>query len=66
MYGFKMSSFYEKCGNLNNILILAKTTKRKIVGGFTPLTFNPPGNEWTGLNDEEAIKDESYSSFVFS
>ena len=42
-----MSKYYQQCGDLTNTIIIAKTTKGKIIGGFTPLSFNSPGNKWT-------------------
>jgi hypothetical protein len=39
--GFRLHKYYEKCGDLVNTIIIAKTTKGKIIGGFTPLSFNP-------------------------
>ena len=42
-----MSKYYQQCGDLTNTIIIAKTLKGKIIGGFTPLSFNSPGNKWT-------------------
>jgi hypothetical protein len=42
--GFKLDKYYEKCGNLPNTIIIAHTTKGKIIGGFTPLRFSPSVN----------------------
>ena len=39
--GFRLHNYYEQCGNSTNTIIIAKTTKGKIIGGFTPLIFNP-------------------------
>ena len=61
-----MSKYYQQCGDLTNTIIIAKTKKGKIIGGFTPLSFYPPNNKWTYWNDYEDIKDESNSSFLFS
>ncbi len=47
---FKLSKYFEKYGNLTNIIIIAKTTKGKIIGGFTPLIFNPSVN-WISSYD---------------
>ena len=44
--GFKMNKYYQECGDLTNTIIIAKTKKGKIIGGFTPLSFNPSVN-WT-------------------
>ncbi len=40
--GFKLPNYFKKCGELTNTIIIAKTKKGKIIGGFTPLKFNPP------------------------
>ena len=40
-----MSEFYHNCEKLNNTIIIAKTTKGKILGGYTPLSFNDPDNK---------------------
>jgi hypothetical protein len=39
--GFRLSNYFERCGDLTNTIIIAKTTKGKIIGGFNPLSFNP-------------------------
>ena len=39
-----MNKFNEICGDLKNTVIMAKTTKGKIVGGYSPLNFNPSVN----------------------
>ena len=44
---FKMNKYFQQCGDITNTIIIVKTTKGKIIGGFTPLSFNPPGNKWT-------------------
>ena len=38
---FKIYKYFEQCGDLNNTIIIAQTKKGKIIGGFTPLSFNP-------------------------
>ena len=63
--GFRWPKYLEQCGNLTNTIIIAKTKKGKIIGGFTPLSFNPSVN-WTSKQDWLPIKDESNSSFLFS
>lgn len=40
-YEFKLNKYYQQCEDLLNTIILIKTTKNKIIGGFTPLSFNP-------------------------
>ncbi len=54
-----MKNYYKDCGDLTNTIIIAKTTKGKIIGGFTPLSFNPSGNKWTYEYNVESVKDES-------
>ncbi len=39
--GFRLPRYFEQCGYLTNTIIIAKTKKGKIIGGFTPLSFNP-------------------------
>jgi hypothetical protein len=39
--GFRLPKYYQECGDLTNTIIILKTTMGKIVGGFTPLSFNP-------------------------
>ena len=39
--GFRLPKFFEQCGDLTNLIIIAKTAKGKIIGGFTPINFNP-------------------------
>ena len=43
--GFRLPKYFEQCGDLTNTIIIAKTTKGKIIGGFTPLSFNPTANQ---------------------
>ncbi len=44
--GFQLNKYFQKCGDLTNTIVIVKTTKGKIFGAFTPLSFNPPGNKW--------------------
>ena len=44
--GFRLPKYFQQCGDLTNTIIIARTTKGKIIGGFTPLSFNPSVN-WT-------------------
>ena len=39
-----MNKYFGKCGDLTNTVIIAKTTKGKIIGGYTTLIFNPSAN----------------------
>ncbi len=39
--GFRLPKYFEQCGHLTNTIIIVKTTKGNIIGGFTPLSFNP-------------------------
>ncbi len=50
--GFRLHKYIEQCGDLTNTIIIAKKKKGQIIGGFTPLSFNPPGNKWTYWQDE--------------
>lgn len=43
--GFKMNRYFEQCGDSTNTIIIVKTTKGNIMGGFTPLSFNPSINQ---------------------
>ena len=55
--GYKCIDFYNKCENKGPTLILIKTTKNKIFGGFTPLNWKKGGRE---------IYDRSNQTFIFS
>ena len=44
---FKTQKYIQQCEYLTNTIIIAKTTKGKIIGGYTPLSFKPPGRNWT-------------------
>ncbi len=48
------------------MIIIAKTTKGKILGGYTPLSFIGPDDKQTDILEFKEIKDESNSSFLFS
>ena len=55
--GSKSSDFHKYCDNKGSTLIIIKTAKNKIFGGFTPLNWKDNGN---------AINDESNQTFIFS
>ena len=38
-HDFKMSKYYELCGEQNNTMVICKTTTDKILGGYTPVKF---------------------------
>ena len=44
-HNFKLYKYFQQCGDLTNTIIIVKTTKGKIIGGFTPLSFNPTANQ---------------------
>lgn len=37
--GFSTPVFYDKCSNIPNTVIIAKTENGKIIGGFTPIPW---------------------------
>ena len=55
--GSKSEDFHKYCDNKGPTLILIKTTKDKIFGGFTPLNWD---------NKKEYIYDKSTQTFIFS
>ena len=55
--GTKSEDFHKYCDNKGPTLILIKTTKNKIFGGFTPLNWNDTGNQ---------LYDKSNQTFIFS
>ena len=55
--GSNYDDFYKLCENQGSTLILIKTTKNKIFGGFTPLN-------WKKCNNK--IYDKSNQTFIFS
>ena len=55
--GSKSDDFHNYCDNQGQTLTLIKTTKNKIIGGFTPLNWKNQGN---GINDP------SNQTFIFS
>jgi len=65
-YDFNMSEFYRDCGKYNHTIIIAKTTKGKILGGYTPLSYIIPNDKSIDILEFKEIKDESNSSFLFS
>jgi hypothetical protein len=42
---FDLKTYYEMCGNATDTMIICKTNKDKIIGGYSPLTFNPISNK---------------------
>ena len=46
--GFRLPKYFQQCGDLTNTIIIVKTKKGKIIGGFTPLSFNPTANQRNG------------------
>jgi len=55
--GSKSKDFHKYCDNKGSTLIIIKTTKNQIFGGFTPLEWNINGGY---------LKDESNQTFLFS
>ena len=55
--GSKSEDFHKLCDNKGPTLIIVKTDKNKIFGGFTPLDWNSKGG---------TICDESKGTFIFS
>ena len=55
--GSDSKEFHKYCDNKGPTLVLIKTTKNKIFGGFTPLNWENKG---------EYIVDESNQTFIFS
>ena len=55
--GTKSGDFHKYCDNQGPTLILVKTTKNRIFGGFTPLNWNNNGLD---------ITDNSKQTFIFS
>ena len=56
-HGTKSEDFHNLCDNKGPTLILIKTTKNRIFGGFTPLHWAKTGS---------GIKDPSNQTFIFS
>ena len=56
--GSNWEKFHEKCDNKGPTLVLIKTTKNKIFGGFTPLDWKK--------EKENSILDNSNQTFIFS
>ena len=38
---FKIKKYFEQCGDLTDTIIIARTIKGKIIGGYSHLSFNP-------------------------
>ena len=55
--GSKSDDFHNYCDNQGQTLTLIKTTKNKIIGGFTPLNWKNQGN---------GIDDPNNQTFIFS
>jgi hypothetical protein len=55
--GFKMSDFHQRCDGRNRTLVLIKTKKGNIFGGYTPLAWASAGSY---------KKDESMETFLFT
>ena len=55
--GSKSEDFHKYCDNKGPTLILIKTTKNKIFGGFSPLSWNNKGGDQF---------DKSKQTFIFS
>ncbi len=55
--GFKSDDFHKACDNKGPTLILIKTTKNRIFGGFTPLNLS---------KDKGDQNDETNQTFIFS
>ena len=59
IHGYSSYDFHENCDNMGPTLILIKTTKDRIFGGFTPLNWKE--------ESEKGVKfDENDETFIFS
>jgi hypothetical protein len=56
--GFKMNEFHQRCDGRNRMLVLIKTTKENIFGGYTPLVWDSTTKDYK--------KDESMGTFLFT
>ncbi len=43
-HDFKMSKYYELCGEQTNTMFVCQTTMDKIIGGYTPVKFMSESN----------------------
>ena len=59
IHGYSSYDFHKYCDNAGPTLILIKTTKDKIFGGFTPLN-------WKEENEKGIKFDENDETFIFS
>jgi hypothetical protein len=48
---FSVKKFYEICENVSETVIVCKTNKDKIIGGYTPLKFNSPPTKGKYISD---------------
>ena len=53
--GSKSEDFHKYCDNKGPTLILIKTTKNKIFGGFTPLNWSQKNDYEIGMNNQTFI-----------
>jgi hypothetical protein len=60
-YEFNINRYYELCGNLSSTIIICRTNGDKVIGAYSPLSFNP-----TKSKSGEYISDDSGESFIFS
>jgi len=40
-YEFNINRYYELCGNLSSTIIICRTNGDKVIGAYSPLSFNP-------------------------
>lgn len=55
---FSADSFHKCCDNVTQTLTLIKTEYGKVIGGYTPLSWNSSEKHWAA--------DKSIESFIFS
>ena len=58
-HGSSYKDFYKHCGDKGPTLLLIKTDKNRIFGGFTPLN-------WSMRGECNSLKDKSNQTFIFS
>lgn len=45
---FRVAKFHEKCDNIFDTLTLVRTTKQKVLGGYTPLPWELSDGQYYG------------------
>lgn len=63
---FKIFDFHRFCDDIPNTLILIKTEFEKIIGAYTPISWESISDKTNNIGKGKRANEETNSSFLFS